>query len=173
LFSLEFERMCRGLGQSGRLLALDVLVRSHPAGPSLDARIALEIGWLRPYSAPAGAGHIITGVTTSDFHEDYPLHAPWYSYAPREWWNDGASICNRVPNIPQYSTDPGAAMQVIPCIESDASFSLVVQKDNLWTAHVIDSVRQRMLAMCRPGTETMAKAIVLAGIDYRLRAGRK
>lgn len=173
LFASDFERVCRDLGQSERLLALDVLVRSHPAGPSLDARIALEIGWLQPFSMSVGLGELVTGVTTSDFHEDYPLHAPWYRYAPRDWWNDGAAICNRVPNIPQYSTDPGSAMQVLPCIDSAISFSLVVHRENSWIVHVIDSGRQRILATCRPGAETMAKAIVLAGIDYRLRAWRK
>jgi hypothetical protein len=173
LFASEFERVCRSFGQTERLLALDVLVRSHPPGPGLDARIALEIGWLRPFSIPVGAGHLITGVTTSDFHEDYPLHAPWYRFAPREWWNDGAAICNRVPNIPRYSTDPGSAMQVIPCIDTDMSMSLVVHRENLWTVHVLDSARQRILAKCRPGAETMAKALVLAGIDYRLRAWRQ
>lgn len=48
-----------------------------------------------------------------------------------------------------------------------------MQKDTLWTVYVIDSARKRIVAECRPGAETIAKALVLAGIDYRLRTWSK
>jgi hypothetical protein len=167
LSTFDFTTLCEEIGRPKRLRALDRLLREQRAGPSLDARIALEIGWLQPYSDVKRGNSLVTGVITRDFFERYPLYAPWFKSAPQHWWNDGAAICNRVPNVPKYSSDLGAALQTIPRIDSSESCTVILRKDGSWTVQIFGG--SRLIGACDQGAETIAKACVLAGIDCRIR----
>jgi hypothetical protein len=49
----------------------------------------------------------------------------------------------------------------------------IVKRAKLWTARVLGYLDNDPLGSCNPGVESMAKAIVLAGIDCRLRRLRR
>jgi hypothetical protein len=172
LSSSYFTEICKEFGGPKRLEPLVALIRERPAGPAIDARIALELGWLQPYAAWRGGNKLVTGVITTDYRESYPLYAPWFRYAPRNWWDEGAVICNRVPNIPKYTSEPSAALLTIPDMQTQV-FSIEIMRDvDLYSVHVLGHINADQLGNCEPGAESIAKAIVLAGIDCRLRASR-
>ncbi len=165
-----FTAICKEFGGPERLTALVPLIRERPAGPSIDARIALELGWLQPYAAWRDGAKLVTGVITTDYSEKYTLYAPWFRHAPRNWWDDGAVISNRVPNIPKYTSEPSAALLAIPGMQTQISSVEIIRRSGLWSVRVIGDVGRDPLGSCDPGAESIAKAIVLAGLDCRLRA---
>lgn len=165
----ELKSIFEEFGGPYRLRALADLVRNQPAGAALDARIALETGWLRPYSEWRGTRGMVTGVISGDHFERYPLYAPWFAHAPREWWNDGAAICNRVPNLPRYSSDISHAMMVIPFMKASQPCSIVIRRDDLWTVEAYGEGGKELAGISSPGLESLPKALVLAAIDFRIR----
>ncbi len=171
--SSYFAAICKEFGRPRRLESLVPLIREQPAAPSIDARIALELGWLRPYAAWRDSNKLVTGVITTDYGESYPLYAPWFRHAPRNWWDDGTVICNRVPNIPKYTSEPGAALLAIPGMQTQVSSLEIMRQASSWSVRVLGHVKSDLLGICDPGAESIAKAIVLAGIDCRLRAFRR
>jgi hypothetical protein len=173
LSSSYFAAICKEFGGLQRLESLAPLIRERPTGPSIDARIALELGWLRPYAAWRDGNKLVTGVVTTDYGESYPLYAPWFRHSPRNWWDDGAVICNRVPNIPKYTSEPSAALLTIPGMQTQVSSVEITQRGGLWSVRVSGQVNDDLLGVCDPGVESVAKAIVLAGIDCRLRGFRE
>ncbi|HEY7580726.1 MAG TPA: hypothetical protein VH855_24300 [Acetobacteraceae bacterium] len=168
-----FATICEAFGGPERLHSLVRIIREQPAGPSVDARIALELGWLRPYSEWRDGDRLATGVITGDYGETYLLYAPWFTYAPRDWWDDGTAICNRVPNIPRYTSEPNAALLAVPGMQTEVFSVEIIKRAKLWTARVLGYLDNDPLGSCNPGVESMAKAIVLAGIDCRLRRLRR
>jgi hypothetical protein len=131
------------------------------------------LGWLRPYAAWRDGNKLVTGVVTADYGENYQLYAPWFTHSPRNWWDDGAAICNRVPNIPKYTSELSAALLTIPGMETHVCSIEIAQRAGLWSVLVLGHVNRDLLGICDPGVESVAKAIVLAGIDCRLRAYRR
>lgn len=157
-------------GGATRLRLLAELVRHQAAGPSLDARIALETGWLQPYWELHRSGKLVTGVVSGDFLERYPLYSSRFKHAPRNWWDEGSAICNRVPNLPRYSSDVGVALTSIPGIGTDRHLRVTVEQDQqTWAVEIYNLRTDELLGRCAPGSDSLAKAFVLVGIDCRLR----
>ncbi len=169
LASFDFVTACGEFGGAERLRTLAILVREQPANPGLDARIALEVGWLRPYAVRRHGKYVVTGVTTGDYFENYPLYAPWFTGSPRKWWDNGSAICNRVPNIPKYSSDPCAALKTFSGSNGQARSIAIFSAGESWTVRITGAGDEEVVGVCERGVETMAKALVLAGIDSRLR----
>jgi hypothetical protein len=156
-------------GRPTRLRMLAHLVWHQPSSRALDARIALETGWLQSYMDIRDDGYMVTGVITGDYFERYPLYAPWFRHAPLNWWDDGTVICNRVPNLPRYTSDVGTSLLTIPCIAAAQPCRIIVHHNEQWTVKIYDSTNEKLLGNCEPGTPSLAKTFVLAGIDYRIR----
>jgi len=168
----DFDRMCQELGSAERLTALARRVRRRRASPELDAEIALEVGWLVPYSHLVRGGHLITGVTIVETRERFPLYGPWFTRSREDWWNSGRAISDNVQNILKFSSDPGAAMQTLPPLNELAPCTVVLKKNGLWTVDVFANGGD-LIGRCEPGADTLAKALLLAGIDCRLRSLQK
>jgi hypothetical protein len=164
-----FAAVCKEFGGAQRLGILVDLIQQQPAGPGLDARVALELGWLQPYSEWKLGDRLVTGVTTGDFGETYLLYAPWFRYSPRNWWDNGAAICNRVPNIPRYTSDPNAALPMVAGVHGQGYSVAICKTRGLWTVRVFGGDEEDVLGVCDDGMDTMAKALIVAAIDHRLR----
>lgn len=156
-------------GRPTRLRMLADLVRSQPASAALDARIALEMGWLQPYSEQREDGRLVTGVISGDYFERYPLYGSWFKHALQNWWDDGSIICNRVPNLPPYTSDVAIALVTIPAVATAQPCRMIVQRKELWTVEVYGPDNAQLLGSCAPGEDSLAKTFVLAGIDCRIR----
>jgi len=169
VLDLNLTGVFQQFGRPTRLRTLAGLVRSQPASAALDARIALEMGWLQPYSELREDGKLVTGVISGDFRERYPLYGSWFKHARQNWWDDGSIICNRVPNLPRYTSDVGIALATIPDAAAVRPCRMIVQRKELWTVEVYGPDNAQLLGSCAPGEDSLAKTFVLAGIDCRIR----
>jgi hypothetical protein len=167
--SLEFDTACHELGSALRLTALTRRIHKRPASPELDAAIALEVGWLKPYSHHVRGGHLITGVVIVGTGERFPLNGPWFARSRDDWWNSGKAIADKVQKIPNFSSDVSAALQILSPLNDPAPCSVVVKKSGLWAVEVLGH-NADLVCHCTPGADTLAKAFLIAGIDWRLRS---